>query len=499
MNPDNLYINPDIQSIISLYEWVSEKNDLIILVGNRIRAQHNDLDIINKLHRAVSIVYALIINSYRHGVNLFSKEENFELLTELRLTLSANESQPGNIEAIYSTFKENKALLCDYMLTIKDTLNKDLNEGTKNLGEVFQKCRYQLNNFRQILGGGQHLQNEFNLHFIILRILKSLQHHELSSVCSKILELYNTWKENLERYKYNFPDYEGEWFYIFARFIQEEALLWANKNQNFKFSPSQYWNNILTPEGKLSLLNRFVEVKKVELSEKTPARIHTEIKEKAVDPFLCASSNPPVRMEDPVTAPDGYSYDRSFLMQYYEQGNKCCPKDSSIPLPNPNRLVTNYILKNLMEGKPTEPFFDVVFHIHNGKRLDKMLQIDPNKTIGDLKKTLCNAMKYSFPTTEMMFRICDKEWKDNVLIKNTPIAMQKAGIGVHVFIRDAFKKKPLLTSNELTPTSDEFISAVRQDISLPRIFSPNFFNLPKDLEENKNYPNDADFKVKNEF
>lgn len=58
--------------------------------------------------------------------------------------------------------------------------------------------------------------------------------------------------------------------------------------------------------------------------------------------LLCAFTG--MFMEDPITMPDGYSYERKILQRWYENGNHCSAYKADIKLIDPKAVPTNTIL-----------------------------------------------------------------------------------------------------------------------------------------------------------
>lgn len=54
-------------------------------------------------------------------------------------------------------------------------------------------------------------------------------------------------------------------------------------------------------------------------------------------------------MSDPVTAPDGNTYDRSSLQEWYDKGHRTCPLSRDTILPNPTKLRSSYLIKRRIE------------------------------------------------------------------------------------------------------------------------------------------------------
>ena len=65
--------------------------------------------------------------------------------------------------------------------------------------------------------------------------------------------------------------------------------------------------------------------------------------------FECPISNEV--MQDPVTAPDGNTYNRTSLQEWYDTGKRTCPVNPSKILTDPADLPTNYLLKKIIEEK----------------------------------------------------------------------------------------------------------------------------------------------------
>ncbi len=55
--------------------------------------------------------------------------------------------------------------------------------------------------------------------------------------------------------------------------------------------------------------------------------------------FLCAFTG--ILLEDPVTMPDGWTYERNILQKWYEKGNHHSPYKPEIKLVEPKTVATN--------------------------------------------------------------------------------------------------------------------------------------------------------------
>lgn len=54
-------------------------------------------------------------------------------------------------------------------------------------------------------------------------------------------------------------------------------------------------------------------------------------------------------MEDPVLAPDGYSYERAALLEHYQSGRRNCPILRNVSLTPPDAWPTNHVLKSTIQ------------------------------------------------------------------------------------------------------------------------------------------------------